>query len=100
MYSLKKRQEAKMEIINDKKDKLELIYPCSWSYKLIGYEKEAIEEAIYDVILQKEHDLQDSNKSKTGKYMSMNLSLIVQNEDERNFIYEALKKHQNIKMVL
>ena len=53
MYSLKKSQEAKMEIINDKKDKLELSYPCSWSYKLIGYEKEAIEEAIYDVILQK-----------------------------------------------
>jgi len=30
----------------------------------------------------------------------MNLDLLVHNEDDRNFIYEALKAHQNIKMVL
>ena len=89
-----------MEILNDKTDKLELTYPCSWSYKLIGYKKEAIEEAILDVISQKEHKLTHSNLSKTGKYISMNLNLVIQNEDERNFIFDALKKHQNIKMVL
>ncbi len=89
-----------MEIINDSKKKLELEYPCTWSYKLIGHEKEAIEKAIHDVILAREHKLNHSNKSKTGKYVSMNLDLLIQNEDERNFIYEALKKHQNIKMVL
>ena len=89
-----------MEIINDKEEKLKLTYPCSWSYKLIGHKKEAIKEAIYDVIVEREHSLTPSNKSKTGKYVSMNLDLLIQNEDERNFIYEALKKHQNIKMVL
>ena len=89
-----------MEIINDSETKLELKYPCSWSYRLIGYEKQALQQAIRDVILEREHELQHSNKSKTGKYISMNLSLVIQNEDERNFIYEALKKHQNIKMVL
>ena len=89
-----------MEIINDSKKKLELVYPCSWSYKLIGHEKEAIKQAIHDVILEREHNLKHSNNSKTGKYISMNLDLVIQNEDERNFIYEALKTHQNIKMVL
>jgi len=89
-----------MEIINDSKQKLELSYPCSWSYKLIGYEKEAIQKAIHSVILEREHDLKHSNNSKTGKYVSMNLNLVIQNEDERNFIFEALKKHENIKMVL
>jgi len=89
-----------MEIINDSKQKLELEYPCSWSYKLIGYEKEAIQKAIHDVIIGREHNLTHSNASKTGKYVSMNLDLIIQNEDERNFIFEALKAHQNIKMVL
>jgi len=89
-----------MEIINDSKKKLELEYPCSWSYKLIGYEKKAIQKAIHDVILKREHNLTHSNASKAGKYVSMNLDLVIQNEDERNFIYEALKAHQNIKMVL
>lgn len=89
-----------MEIINDKKEKLELEYPCSWTYKLIGYEKEAIQNAIHEVILEREHSLTHSNNSKTGKYVSMNLDLVIQNEDERNFIYEALKAHQHIKIVL
>lgn len=89
-----------MEILNDRKDKLELTYPCSWSYKLIGHEKEALEKAIHDVIIEREHNLTHSNNSKTGKYVSMNLDLIIHNEDERNFIYEALKKHKNVKMVL
>ena len=89
-----------MEIINDSKQKLELTYPTAWTYKLIGYEKKAMQRAIHEVILEREHDLVHSNKSKTGKYVSMNLDLVIQNEDERNFIYEALKAHQDIKMVL
>lgn len=89
-----------MEILNDRKEKLQLEYPCSWTYKLIGLEEAAIIEAIADVILEREHSLEHSNNSKSGKYISMNLDIIIHNEDERNFIYEALKKHQNIKMVL
>jgi putative lipoic acid-binding regulatory protein len=50
--------------------------------------------------LEKPHTLKLSNASKNGKYVSMNLDLIITNEDERTFIYEALKNHQNIKMVL
>lgn len=89
-----------MEILNDSQQKVELNYPCSWSYKLIANEENAIKEAINKVILEKSHTLKHSNKSKSGKYVSMNLDIIVQSEDERNFIYEALKKHKNIKMVL
>lgn len=89
-----------MEIINDREEKLELTYPCSWCYKLIAGEKEALEQAIRDVIDEREHKLTHSNKSRSGKYISMNLDILVHNEDDRNFIYEALKQHQNIKMVL
>ena len=89
-----------MEIINDSQEKLELTYPCNWAYKLIAGEKEALEKAIHDVIQEREHSLEHSNKSKSGKYISMNLELLVHNEDDRNFIYEALKAHDNITMVL
>ncbi len=90
-----------METLNDKDlPKLELEYPCSWSYKLVGSEKEAIQKAIHDVIKDREHNLVHSNASKTGKYVSMNLDLVITNEDERKFIFDALKAHQNIKMVL
>jgi putative lipoic acid-binding regulatory protein len=89
-----------MVILNDKTQKLELTYPCSWTYKLIASEVDALKKAIHDVIDEREHKLTHSNNSKSGKYVSMNLDMLVHNEDDRNFIYEALKAHQNIKMVL
>jgi len=87
-------------ILNDKTQKLELTYPCSWTYKLIASEVDTLKKAIHDVIDEREHKLTHSNNSKSGKYVSMNLDMLVHNEDDRSFIYEALKAHQNIKMVL
>lgn len=89
-----------MEIINDSKEKLELTYPTSWTYKVIGLEKKEIQKAIKEIILEKEHSLEHSNKSKGGKYISMTLEMLVMNEDERNFIFRSLKSHEAIKMVL
>lgn len=89
-----------MEILNDSEKKIVLEYPCNWCYKVIASEEAALKQAIRDVIDEREHSLTSSNKSKTGKYTSMNLDLLVHNEDDRTFIFEALKRHQNIKMVL
>jgi putative lipoic acid-binding regulatory protein len=86
--------------LGDLEQKLELTYPCDWRYKVIGEERKKLEQAIRDVLLEREHRLEHSNASKSGKYVSLNLDLLVQNEDERQFIYEALKAHQHVKMVL
>ena len=91
-----------METLEDKLEgkKLELEYPCNWCYKVIASEKEALQNAVKDIVDQREHKLTDSNQSKSGKYVSMNLDMLVHNEDDRQFIYDALKKHNDIKMVL
>lgn len=89
-----------MEILNAREEKLELTYPCSWSYKLIALEQKVIEAAIKDILDERGHKLTHSKNSKGGKYISMNLDLLVYNEDDRNFIYESLRAHQYIKMVL
>ncbi|MEA1982814.1 MAG: DUF493 domain-containing protein [Campylobacterota bacterium] len=102
-----------MEILNDSDKKVALEYPCNWCYKVIASEEAALKQAIKDVIDEREqkvngnaretslgYTVTSSNKSKTGKYTSMNLDLLVHDEDDRTFIFEALKKHQNIKMVL
>ena len=80
--------------------KLELEYPCKWKYKIVGEERKKLEAAIHSVILERSHSLEHSNTSKTGKYISLNLDLLVHNEDDRTFIFEALKVHQDVKMVL
>lgn len=89
-----------MEILNARDEKLELSYPCSWCYKLIANDTESLISAIKDVLDEREHKLTHSNSSKTGKYLSMNLDMLVHNEDDRNFIYQSFKSHKNIKMVL
>ncbi len=81
-------------------EKLELAYPCSWCYKVVGEEREKLEEAIRDVIKEREHTLTHSNTSRSGKYISLNLDMLVHNEEDRQFIYEALKAHPHTKMVL
>lgn len=86
--------------INDIDEKLELEYPCNWCYKVVGEEHEMLKKAMREVVLEREHSITHSNTSRTGKYISLNLDLLVHNEDDRQFIYEALKAHRHIKMVL
>jgi len=86
--------------INDLDQKIELEYPCNWIYKVISEHEDHTKEAIIEVVCERTYNLKHSNKSKSGKYVSMNLELLVHNEEDRNFIYEALKAHQKIKMVL
>jgi len=91
----------KLKVIGEGDDrKLELEYPCNWKYKIVGAERQKLEAAIHSVILERAHTVAHSNSSKTGKYISLNLDLIVHNEDDRTFIFEALKAHQDVKMVL
>jgi uncharacterized protein len=85
---------------NGETPKLELDYPCQWRYKIVGSDRTLMIDAVCEIIPNKEHTIAHSNSSKSGKYTSLNLDLLVHNEDERNFIYEALKAHQHITMVL
>lgn len=80
--------------------KLDLQYPCSWCYKVVAYERAGIEIAVMEILIERSYTLVPSNTSRTGKYISMNLELLVHNEDERTYFYETLKAHPHIKMVL
>jgi putative lipoic acid-binding regulatory protein len=87
-------------IINETTQKLELEYPCNWCYKVVAYERAGIEIAALEIFTERRYSLTPSNTSKSGKYISMNLELLVHNEDERTYFYETLKAHPHIKMVL
>jgi len=100
MFNLRQKKEAKVVTTNDIKQEVQIEYPCSWQYKLITEHEDHTKEAILDVINERLHTLTHSKNSKSGKYVSMNLELLVQNEDDRTFIYEALKAHHKVKMVL
>ena len=87
-------------IINGREEELQLEYPCNWSYRIICEDPDKINEIIVDVINERDFTVQISNKSKTGKYHSFNVELLVHHEDDRQGLFDLFKKHPEIKMVL
>jgi putative lipoic acid-binding regulatory protein len=80
----------------------EIDYPCRWEYKTIGRNEGHMREAVGQIMAAEELDysLAPSNSSRTGKYCSLILAVIVEDEHHRNRIFAALTAHEHIVMVL
>ena len=83
-----------------KDEKPDIIYPANWSYKVIGLTRNSVESAVLSLLEGRKHTLSNSNKSSGGKYISLNLSLIVRTEEERVSLFKNLANHPDIKMVI
>ncbi|MDD3466721.1 MAG: DUF493 domain-containing protein [Campylobacterales bacterium] len=87
-----------MNILEGKK--LELEYPVSWQYKIIGMDEDEMHARAVHILKEKPFSLTPSNKSSSGKFVSLTLEVMVYSDDERVFIYEELKQAECIKYVL
>lgn len=83
-----------------KKQKLDLEYPCLWIYKVIGADQDEMKSAVAETIRDRQCKIYPSRQSETAKYISLNVELTVENESHRIALYEALKAHRAIKLVL
>lgn len=83
-----------------KKEKLKLEYPCKWTYKIIGKSEEMLRNAVKHVLLNQTFELTPSNSSKSGKYFSMKLELLVLDDDDRKNLFKKLQQNPDIVMVL
>ena len=84
----------------NKKSQLQLEYPCLWIYKIIGTDPDKMKCAVYEIIRDRQCRITPSHQSETAQYFSMNVELTVESESHRTNIYESLKAHQAIKLVL
>ncbi len=89
-----------IEVTDDENQKVQLEYPCRWVYKIIGPDADEMQRAVAEIIRDKEYKLSLSRSSKTAKYHSLNVELSVDNEETRLAIYDALKTHRAIKLIL
>ncbi len=89
-----------METTSDKEAKLELDYPCNWSYRLISLKEHSIEAVAKELLDKRPFTLTASNQSKKGKYHSFNLELLVHSDEERHALFDMFKNHHQIAMVL
>ena len=88
--------------MNEKDDicRLQLNYPCTWLYKVIGMDRQQVRRAITQIIRDRPCKITLSNTSSSGKYICLNLELAVEDEEDRNAIYLDLKAHPHVKIVL
>ncbi len=75
-------------------------YPCPWGYKVIGVDVELLRSAIAEVIQERPHTVTPSSRSLTGKYHCLDVELVVTSEESRLEIYEGLRRHPAVKIVL
>ena len=84
----------------DEKRTVQLEYPCPWVYKLIGPDADEMELAVAEIIRDRAYKVSPSHSSKTAKYHCLNVELSVESEAQRTALYEALKAHLAVKLVL
>ena len=81
-------------------ERLDIEYPCSWDYRLIGEDEARIRIAVAGIVGNVDFLLTLANRSKKARYVSLQLSLEVASEEERVGIYESLRHHEDIRYVL
>ncbi|MEA3456466.1 MAG: DUF493 domain-containing protein [Campylobacterota bacterium] len=88
-------------ILDDKtQEKPQIDYPTQWGFKLIGKDKDALQECIEEVVGDREHLSSSGNVSKNGKFHSYNTSCVVESEEERDRIFKSFQDHDDVKMVI
>ncbi|MCP4176930.1 MAG: DUF493 domain-containing protein [bacterium] len=89
-----------MKNINEIKEKLEIIYPCDWSYKIIGLTEDSVKKAVSDIFNKTAFTINKSKQSKTGKYVSFSVNTTLQSAEEKDSLFKKLNNHKDIKFVL
>jgi hypothetical protein len=87
-------------IINNSNKKVQIEYPCRWLYKVIGADHDAMRQAIEEIVQVEKCTITLSNASSKGKYLCLNVEVMVFDEEARNNFYVKLKAHQAVKTVL
>lgn len=84
----------------DETHKPEIEYPCVWEYKIIGLDVSAMKQAVAQMVDSTPYTLDPSHTSTGGKYVSMTLEMSVPDEAFRVGMFEKLRQHPDIRMVL
>lgn len=79
---------------------LNLNYPCEWEYRVIGSDSDLLNQAIKDVMGTRDYRCEEGRQSDGGKWSTRVVTLVVQDETERTSLYEQLRSHQAVKIVL
>jgi putative lipoic acid-binding regulatory protein len=75
-------------------------YPCRWTYKVVGMEEAVLRSVVAGIVQQREHSITLARTSRTGRYVSLAVEVLVHDHDERRGIATRLGEHPDVKFVL
>lgn len=78
----------------------EILYPCTWTYRLICTDEEVLRSAVLALMGSSEHVLVPVGDSPSGRYRRLELRVHVRDEGERNDIFVALGRIDVVRFVL
>ena len=79
---------------------LELEFPCRWTYGVVGREEEVLRAAVAEVVGELEHSVRLSRRSSGGKYLSLEVEIVVPSDEVRLDIFRKLHEHEAVVYVL
>lgn len=85
---------------SNNKDNPTIEYPCSWVYTVIGTNAGEIRNAVHNTLGDIPHRLEMSRTSTGGRYVSLNLTVVVHDEATRHDIHCRLMDHPSVKIIL
>ena len=80
--------------------KPQIDYPTRWNYRIVCTSESAIRAHIAEFFADRPYELEVGRHSSGGKYVSMHLSLTVNDEAERLSVFDEMSKHETVRFVL
>ncbi|MBB5347593.1 DUF493 domain-containing protein [Desulfoprunum benzoelyticum] len=77
-----------------------IVYPCIWSYKVIGEEADLLRQAILQACAPHPVKITVGRSSRGGRYHSLEATIEIGDEQTRLTIFERLKNHPAVKILL
>ena len=77
-----------------------IVYPCIWSYKVIGEEADLLRQAILLACAPHPVKIAAGRSSRGGRYHSLEATIEIGDEQTRLTIFERLQNHPAVKILL
>ena len=75
-----------------------IVYPCKWTYAVMGSDEETLRAEIGAVVSQFPHEIAFSKRS--GKFCSLHVKVTVQSEQERDQVFQKIQSQPSVRMIL
>jgi len=80
--------------------KPEIIYPCVWTYSVMGQDEEDLLLVVGEIMRGREHKTSFARQTPHKKYTAMHVDVLVQDKADRDALFDAFKDHPKVKFVL